>query len=103
MDSEKNVSSQDISSAGYSENVGNNSTAAKHKTNCIGNEIEQTDMEVLINGISSDPANQEQQVIVTPEMLYKLSKKIAQLTKVRIPIAFFKIVVLIINRSSVHK
>ena len=82
MDSEKNMSSHDVSSTGFSENAENLSTPAKHKANCIGNETEQPDMEMLINGISCDPANQEKQVMVTPEMLYKLSKKIAQLTKV---------------------
>ena len=85
MDSENLVSSKDLNSTGFhSETDGNNvSTTDKHKTNCIGNEIEQPDMELLINGISSEPANVEQQpVVVTPEMLYKLSKKIAQLTKV---------------------
>ena len=82
MDSEKNISSHDVSSTGFSENVESPSTPAKHKANCISNETEQPDMEMLINGISCDPANQEKPVMVTPEMLYKLSKKIAQLTKV---------------------
>jgi hypothetical protein len=82
MDSEKNISSHDVSSTIFSEHAENLSTPSKEKANCIGNEIETPEMEMLINGISSDPANQEKQVMVTPEMLYKLSKKIAQLTKV---------------------
>jgi hypothetical protein len=58
------------------------SSPAKHKSNYIGNAIDQPDVDILINGLSSDQGNQEQHQVVTPEMLYKLSKKIAQLTKV---------------------
>ena len=83
MDSEQNMSSLENSRSGLTETDGNVSSGRKHKANHIGNDIEQADdVEMLINGISSDPSNQEQQLIVTPEMLYKLSKKIAQLTKV---------------------
>ena len=83
MDSEKNNSSLENSRSGLTETDVNLSSGANHKPNCIGNDAEQSDdVEMLINGISSDPANHEQQLIVTPEMLYKLSKKIAQLTKV---------------------
>ena len=84
MDSEQNMSSLENSRSGLTETDGNVSSSKKHKANHIGNDIEQVDdVEMLINGISSDPSNQDQQLIVTPEMLYKLSKKIAQLTKVR--------------------
>ena len=81
MDSEVNNSSLENSRSGLTDTDGNLSSGAKHKVNC--NSAEQSDdVENFINGISSDPSNPEQQLVVTPEMLYKLSKKIAQLTKV---------------------
>ena len=82
-------SSQDSKSTGLFEGKDNDVLSAKNKTNkascVIGEackETEQSEMEVLINGISPDPQEQHQPIVVTPEMLYKLSKKIAQLTKV---------------------
>ena len=82
-------SSQDSKSTGLFEGKDNDVLSAKNKTNkasCVTGEAcketEQSEMEVLINGISSDPQEQHQPIVVTPEMLYKLSKKIAQLTKV---------------------
>ena len=55
----------------------------KDRSNCIENEGGQQPTSLLSNGLYSDVSPQEQQVVsVTPEMLYKLSKKIAQLTKV---------------------
>ena len=82
-------SSQDSKSSGLFEGKDNDVLSAKNKTNkasCVTGEAcketEQSEMEVLINGISSDPQDQHQPIVVTPEMLYKLSKKIAQLTKV---------------------
>ena len=82
-------SSQDSKSTELFEGKGNDVLSAKNKTNkdirVTGEackEMEQSEMEVLINGISSDPQDQHQPIVVTPEMLYKLSKKIAQLTKV---------------------
>ena len=81
MDSEVNNSSLENSRSGLTDTDGNLSSGAKHKVHC--NSAEQSDdVENFINGISSDPSNPEQQLVVTPEMLYKLSKKIAQLTKV---------------------
>ena len=82
-------SSQDSKSTGLFEGKDSDFLSAKNKTNKAGcvtgeacEEMEQSEMEVLINGISSDPQDQHQPIVVTPEMLYKLSKKIAQLTKV---------------------
>ena len=82
-------SSQDSKSSGLFEGKDNDVLSAKNKTNkasCATGEAckgtEQSEIEVLINGISSDPQEQHQPIVVTPEMLYKLSKKIAQLTKV---------------------
>ena len=82
-------SSQDSKSTGLFESKDNDLLSAKNKTNKAGcvtgeacKEMEQSEMDVLINGISSDPQDQHQPIVVTPEMLYKLSKKIAQLTKV---------------------
>ena len=83
MDSDKNMSSLENSRSGLTETDGNASSGEKLKTNCVGNNAQPDDVEMLMNGISSDPSNPDQQLIVTPEMLYKLSKKIAQLTKVR--------------------
>ena len=83
MDSDKNMSSLENSRSGLTETDGNVSSGEKHKTNCAGNNAQPDDVEMLMNGISSDPSSPDQQLIVTPEMLYKLSKKIAQLTKVR--------------------
>ena len=89
MDADKNMSSLENSRSGLTETDGNSSSGEKHKTNCVGNNVVQPDdVEMLINGISSDPSNPDQQLIVTPEMLYKLSKKIAQLTKVRYQLIF---------------
>ena len=88
MDSDHGlISSPEVNSSGNGETDHMLSPATKHKTNCMGNEVDEpSDVEILINGLSSDqPGNQEQQQqqpAVTPEMLYKLSKKIAQLTKV---------------------
>ena len=55
----------------------------KHSCNEEAQQQQMPENEVLINGISSDVNQPDQQLLnVTPEMLYKLSKKIAQLTKV---------------------
>ena len=82
MDSDKLIPSPDVVNSSGNGEPDNMSSPAKHKSNYIGNAVDQPDIDILINGLSTDPGNQEQHQVVTPEMLYKLSKKIAQLTKV---------------------
>ena len=81
MESDRVIPSSEINLSGKAEKD-NLLSSSNHRTNCIDSETDQGDVEILVNGLSSDPSNQEQQQVVTPEMLYKLSKKIAQLTKV---------------------